>query len=226
LKALFESLDRATNQRFNNPDEQESEILLKRLRLLTSEKDIFEGALVNKGESGIPKKDPLGFLRDHPNHSHAYRYKKMIEEMDKDELRKVNNQSFSVIERCCGVLEHIEKSPIEHSYNGRVLLQLVIQQRCLLSSTKKSYCHDRSCLLFSSAEIAFPYSKLLTDSVMDTSKVSQTVNFTWSVHRIHVPTSSSIGNLYYNSKTNSYQSASPFDFVWRKHTVGLRKEKW
>jgi hypothetical protein len=225
LKALFENIDTFTNQKFSNCDEEESEILLRRLRILTSQKDIFEGTLVNKGVAGVLKKNPLSFLRDHPNHSQAYRYKKMIEEMDKEELRKTNNQCYSAIERCCAVLEQVEKSPVEHSYNERVLFQLALQQRCLLSTKFQSYFRDHSCLLFSSEEMTFPYSKFLTDSIIKTSKVSQTMNSTWSVHRIRA-TSSSAKDLYYNSKTKSFQSAEPFDVFWKKHTIGLKKEKW
>jgi hypothetical protein len=178
-----------------------------------------------------PGKGKFPYLPNYPMAS-KIRGMKSISDMDKDELRKVQTQSFHTLERCCNVLEQIEKSPIEHYYNEQLLMLLAMKQR---ANIFKSFdiCHDGSCLPFSPKELQFPFSKTLTSYLNSSSTVKsiQNLNSSWQLKGIYSTSTNAsspqnLKNFYFHKEKNIYQLGEPFDLICKKNMSGLKQEKW
>ena len=229
IYSYFESLQSAVKQSQRSKECQESEKYLKRLQILISTGGLSSSHAQGRDHSK-PTRSPLfSSLPSSSVFSSNFRYTKLVQDMDKDELRGIQQQCHSLLERCGNVLEQVEKSAIEHSYNYQTLLSLALQQRAMLAAPNRDYRHDSYAMMFTTPETAFPSSSFLVPSMERLTKSAQKINSFLEYVKIQSPQASphsAPSYFYYHPKRKHYQKQEPFDSICKNHFTNLRREKW
>ena len=159
-----------------------------------------------------------------------------VSALDSDGLKRLQNKSRAILERCCALLDRIEISNVENTISERQLLRAAVYQRNSLHANLRDFKHDGPLHTYTPHVFYFPSSSAFKN-YWKTRKPKVQIG-EWSCYggvqgvfelENNKHRRKRIDNnfqIYHHSAEKISQIGEPFDMAFKSRACNLKREEW